>query len=141
MNFPSPLATFLKNYDVTNRKLESIAIYSIVGKQSKREENNIVETTFLLLVPIFSSLKSFLLPWVQGVNKNMCHQKSFLILKISVSKCSSIFMHVFYCTKFATQILTSFKYFGGDPCTEQTVPVHVQTLVFTYNFLFCSEGV
>ena len=37
--------TFLNNYDVMDRSLKPLVIYSTVGKREKREENAIVETT------------------------------------------------------------------------------------------------
>ena len=39
------IGTFLNNNDVTSRKLYLRRIDSIVGIQSKRKENNIMETT------------------------------------------------------------------------------------------------
>ena len=37
--------TFLNNYDVINRKLQPLLIYSTVGKRAKRMPDPIVETT------------------------------------------------------------------------------------------------
>ena len=39
------IGTFLTNYDVTNRKFKYDLTYSIVGKWTKREINNPMETT------------------------------------------------------------------------------------------------
>ena len=37
--------TFLKNYDVRDRKLKPLLLGSTVGKREKWEENNFIETT------------------------------------------------------------------------------------------------